>query len=84
MQALDDGSPSSTGRPSLLELFTTFLVVGVSAVGLGIMQAIRTVPVQRGWMSQEDIDEGMGLALWCSAGSPSGRPPAGPGPRRWR
>ena len=61
MQALDDGSLSSTGRPSLLELLTTFLVVGVSAVGLGIMQAIRTVPVQRGWMSQEDIDEGMGL-----------------------
>ncbi len=61
MQALDDGSPSSTGRPSLLDLFTTFLVVGVSAVGLGIMQAIRTVPVQRGWMSQEDIGEGMGL-----------------------
>ena len=61
MQALDDGSLSSTRRPSLLELFTTFLVVGVSAVGLGIMQAIRTVPVQHGWMSQEDIDEGMGL-----------------------
>ena len=55
------GSVSSTGRPSLLDLFTTFLVVGVSAVGMGIMQAIRTVPVQRGWMSQEDIDEGMGL-----------------------
>lgn len=47
--------------PSLSELFTTFLVVGVSAVGMGIMQAIRTVPVQRGWMTQEDIDEGMGL-----------------------
>jgi len=45
----------------LIELFTTFLVVGVSAVGMGIMQAIRSVPVERGWMSQEDIDEGMGL-----------------------
>jgi len=51
----------SAVAPSLAELFTTFLVVGVSAVGMGIMQAIRTVPVQRGWMAQEDIDEGMGL-----------------------
>ncbi len=49
------------GSPSLSELFSTFLVVGVSAVGMGIMQAIRTVPVQRGWMTQEDVDEGMGL-----------------------
>jgi len=47
--------------PSLTELFTTFLVVGVSAAGMGIMQAIRTVPVKRGWMVQEDVDEGMGL-----------------------
>jgi len=61
VQAPGDGSLSSTSRPSLIELSTTFLVVGVSAVGMGILQAIRTVPVQRGWMSQEDIDEGMGL-----------------------
>jgi len=53
-----DVTPAS---PRLSELFITFLVVGVSAVGMGIMQAIRTVPVQRGWMTQEDIDEGMGL-----------------------
>ena len=37
--------------PGLIEPFTTFLVVGVSAVGMGIMQAIRGVPVQRGWIT---------------------------------
>jgi len=47
--------------PMLTELFTTSLVVGVSAVGMAAMQAIRSVAVERGWMSQEDIDEGMGL-----------------------
>lgn len=61
----DSSVPGALGQapvvPSLTELFTTFLVVGVSAVGMGIMQAIRTVPVKRRWMTQEDIDEGMGL-----------------------
>jgi len=28
---------------------------------VGIMQAVRSVPVERGWTSQEDIDEGMGF-----------------------
>jgi len=56
-----DSSGSARAVPSLTELFTTFLVVGVSAAGMGIMQAIRTVPVKRGWMAQEDVDEGMGL-----------------------
>jgi len=55
------GAEVAPTSPMLIELFTTFLVVGVSAVGMGIMQAIRSVPVERGWMSQEDIDEGMGL-----------------------
>jgi len=47
--------------PQLRALFITFLVVGVSAVGMGILQAIRSVPVRKGWMSQEEVDEGMGL-----------------------
>jgi chromate transporter len=55
------GAEVAPTSPMLIELFTTFVVVGVSAVGMGIMQAIRSVPVERGWMSQEDIDEGMGL-----------------------
>jgi len=43
------------------ELFVTFLVIGVSAYGMSIMQAIRSVPVRRGWLSREEIDEGFGL-----------------------
>jgi len=48
-------------RPGTGELFVTFLVIGVSAFGIAIMQAIRSVPVKRGWLSQEEIDEGFGL-----------------------
>jgi chromate transporter len=48
-------------RPGTFELFVTFLVIGVSAYGMAIMQAIRSVPVRRGWMSREEIDEGFGL-----------------------
>ncbi len=47
--------------PSVAEIFGVFLVIGVSAFGMAIMQSIRSVPVRRGWMSKDDIDEGFGL-----------------------
>jgi Chromate transport protein ChrA len=47
--------------PRTTELFFTFALIGLSAVGMGILQAIRSVPVKHGWMSQEEIDEGLGL-----------------------
>ncbi len=47
--------------PTTAELFVTFLVIGASAFGMAIMQSIRSIPVKRGWLSREEIDEGFGL-----------------------
>ena len=47
--------------PSTLELLRTFFVIGLTAFGMAVMQAIRTTPVRRGWLAQEEIDEGFGL-----------------------
>jgi chromate transporter len=52
------GAPAPVGA---LELFRTFFVLGLTSFGMAILQNIRSVPVKRGWLSREDIDEGLGL-----------------------
>lgn len=47
--------------PTIRELFFAFLVIGASAFGMAMMQSIRSVPVRRGWLAREEIDEGFGL-----------------------
>jgi chromate transporter len=47
--------------PSTLDLLRTFFVIGLTAFGMAVMQAIRTTPVRRGWLAREEIDEGFGL-----------------------
>ena len=54
-------SPVKREIPSVAEIFRVFLIIGVSAYGMAIMQSIRSVPVRRGWMTKDDIDEGLGL-----------------------
>ena len=48
-------------QPTTGELFVTFLVIGASAFGMAILQSLRTIPVKRGWLSRDEIDEGFGL-----------------------
>jgi len=53
--------PATTPTPGTVALFLTFLVVGVSAFGMAIMQIVRSTPVKRGWLSQQEVDEGFGV-----------------------
>lgn len=49
------------GTVGAFELFRVFFVIGLTAFGLAILQSIRSVPVKRGWLEREEIDEGLGL-----------------------
>lgn len=53
--------PGKRETPSMAEIFVAFLVIGVSAYGMAIKQSVRAMPLHRGSMSKEDIDEGLGL-----------------------
>jgi chromate transporter len=58
------GPPASepdSGIVGISELFRTFFVIGLTSFGMAILQNMRTVPVKRGWLAREDIDEGLGL-----------------------
>lgn len=50
-----------SGTVGLFELFGTFFVIGLTAFGMAILASIRSVPARRGWLSREDVDEGVGL-----------------------
>ena len=44
------GQPS--GAASISGLFGVFFVIGLTAFGMAILQAIRSVSVKRGWLRQ--------------------------------
>jgi chromate transporter len=44
-------------------LFRAFFVIGLTSFGLAILQNVRSVPVEKRWLSREDVDEGVGLVL---------------------
>ncbi len=54
---------SKRARPlvGVFEFFRVFFVVGLTAFGAAVLQSLRSVPVKRGWLRREDIDEGLGL-----------------------
>ena len=43
------------------DLLRVFFVIGLTSFGMAILQNIRSVPVRRGWLDQEEIDEGLAL-----------------------
>jgi chromate transporter len=55
------GNAPSDQRPRIRELASTFFLIGLSSFGMAILQNIRSVPVRRGWLKREEIDEGLGL-----------------------
>jgi chromate transporter len=56
----EPGGPGGR-RVGVWELFGAFFVIGLTAFGMAILQSIRSVPVKRGWLSREEIDEGLAL-----------------------
>ncbi len=53
--------PAVAARPGPVDLFRVFFGIGLTSFGMAILQNIRTVPVKRGWLSRDEIDEGLGL-----------------------
>ena len=58
---VDGAEPRSRVVPSVAQLFGTFFTIGLTSFGMAILQNIRSVPVRRGWIEREEIDEGLGL-----------------------
>lgn len=53
--------PAAGGRVSLATIFLTFTWMGLTAFGAAILQKLRALPVQRGWLSEEEVRDGLAL-----------------------
>jgi chromate transporter len=48
-------------RVPLIAIFLAFLRVGLTAFGAAILEKLRTLPVERGWLSEDEVQEGLAL-----------------------
>ncbi len=44
-----------TVSPGVLNLFWTFMILGITSYGMAILQNLRTVPVKKGWLTVEEL-----------------------------
>jgi chromate transporter len=63
--------PAAGGRVSLREIFTTFLVIGATSFGGGVVAYLRqALVVQRGWLDDDQFMSALEIARRCPASTP--------------
>ena len=50
-----------TSQPSLSKMSFAFLKIGFTAYGMAILQQIKALIIGRKWLSQKEVDEGLGM-----------------------
>ena len=48
-------------RIPLWTIFSSYFMIGLTAFGMAIIQKIRTMVIDKGWLSEEEVNEGMGM-----------------------
>ena len=61
MSRTERGRDRGASLVHVWELSRVFFVIGLTSFGMAILQNIRSVPVRRGWLEQEEIDEGLAV-----------------------
>ena len=51
----------SSDRPSLFELVSAFFLIGLTAYSMAMLEQLKALVVGRGWLSQEEVDEGLAM-----------------------
>jgi chromate transporter len=46
---------------SLWTIFISYFIIGLTAFGMAIIQKIRTMVIDKHWLSEEEVNEGMGM-----------------------
>lgn len=53
--------PESHPKVSLWAIFSAYFIIGLTAFGMAIIQKIQTMVIDNHWLSQEEVNEGMGM-----------------------
>ena len=46
---------------SLWSIFASYFIIGLTAFGMAIIQKIRAMVIDKNWLSEEEVNEGMGM-----------------------
>jgi chromate transporter len=63
MEINSSSIPEVQPRPkiSLWSIFTSYFIIGLTAFGMAIIQKIRAMVIDKHWLSEEEVNEGMGM-----------------------
>jgi chromate transporter len=63
MEINKTSNPEGQPRPqiSLWSIFASYFMIGLTAFGMAIIQKIRTMVIDKHWLSEEEVNEGMGM-----------------------
>lgn len=53
--------PESHPQVSLWAIFSAYFIIGLTAFGMAIFQKIQTMVIDNHWLSQDEVNEGMGM-----------------------
>ena len=53
--------PESCPQVSLWAIFSAYFIIGLTAFGMAIIQKIQTMVIDNNWLSQDEVNEGMGM-----------------------
>lgn len=53
--------PESGPQVSLWAIFSSYFIIGLTAFGMAIIQKIQTMVIDNHWLSQDEVNEGMGM-----------------------
>jgi chromate transport protein ChrA len=63
----------SRPKVSLLTIFTSYFVVGLTAFGIAILQKLRALVTDNHWLNEEEMNEGLALVQLSSCATTAPR-----------
>ncbi len=48
-------------KPSLFELIRAYFLIGLTAYSMAMLEQIKALVIEKGWLSQEEVDEGVAM-----------------------
>lgn len=57
----ENGTPFETPHVPLMKIFLAYFQIGLTAFGMAIIQKIRAMVIDKHWLSEDEVNEGMGM-----------------------
>ncbi len=55
------GSTTPPANLALWTIFTSYFIIGLTAFGMAIIQKLKAMVIDKHWLSEEEVNEGMAM-----------------------